>query len=316
MAEQDIELRRKSDLERYHRRTAERRARGVCVKCGKRPPTPGRTQCEPCAAKKRPADRARHHRRTAERVARGLCPKCGKVPPAPERSQCEPCLEKDRTAGRARDARLSTAGIPRRDPGKAREYERKRARRQTEMRRAEGLCTGCGNAPAAPGRVSCEPCLEQRRAEDRARYAAGKAAGKPYGGANAEMKRRCRPRQGQAAQEGVARGRAVPALRQAPGGRGRQALHALPGEAPGEGAPQVCRTARRRALHELRNPRLRRPGVLRPLRRHPRRPPSDGAQERSREMEVCRTALARAVHRLRRAVPGRRALRTVRPPVV
>ena len=43
-------------------------------------------------------------------------------------------------------------------------------------------------------------------------------------------------------------------LRQAPGGRGRQALHALPGEAPGEGAPQVCRTARRRALHELRNP--------------------------------------------------------------
>ena len=127
MAEQDIELRRTRDLERYHRRTAERRARGVCLKCGKRPPTPGRTQCEPCAAKKRPADRARHHRRTAERVARGLCPKCGKVPPAPERSQCEPCLEKDRTAGRARDARLSTAGIPRRDPGKAREYERKRA---------------------------------------------------------------------------------------------------------------------------------------------------------------------------------------------
>ena len=190
MAEENIELRRTRDLERYHRRTAERRARGVCLKCGKRPPTPGRTQCEPCAAKKRPADRARHHRRTAERVARGLCPKCGKVPPAPGRSQCEPCLEKDRTAGRARDARLSTAGIPRRDPGKAREYERKRVRRQTETRRAEGLCTACGKAPAAPGRASCEPCLEQRRAEDRARYAAGKAAGKPYGGADAETKRR------------------------------------------------------------------------------------------------------------------------------
>ena len=190
MTEQDIETRRARDLERYHRQTAERRAQGLCVKCGKRPPEPGRTRCEPCAAKKRPADRARHHRRTAERAARGLCPKCGKRPPAPERSQCEPCLEMDRAAGRARDAKLRAAGIPRRDPEKTREYERERARRETERRRAEGLCTSCGNAPAAPGRVTCEPCLEQRRAEDRARYAAGKAAGQPYGGANAETKRR------------------------------------------------------------------------------------------------------------------------------
>ena len=190
MTEQDIEIRRACDLERYHRQTAERRASGLCVKCGKRPPEPGRTRCEPCAAKKRPADRARHHRRTAERVARGLCVKCGKRPPAPERSQCEPCLEMDRAAGRARDVRLRAAGIPRRDSEKAREYERDRARRQTERRRAEGLCTECGKAPAAPGRASCEPCLEQRRAEDRARYAAGKAAGKLYGGANVETKRR------------------------------------------------------------------------------------------------------------------------------
>ena len=147
------------------------------MKCGKRPPEPGRTRCEPCAAKKRPADRARHHRRTAERVDRGLCPKCGKRPPAPGRSQCEPCLEKDRAAGQARDARLRAAGIPRRDCEKAREYERERERRQTERRRAEGLCTSCGNAPAAPGRVSCEPCQERRRAKERRRYAARRAAG-------------------------------------------------------------------------------------------------------------------------------------------
>ena len=190
MTDQDIEARRKRDLERYYRQTAERRAQGLCIKCGKRPPTPHRTWCEPCAAKKRPADRARHHRRTAERVDRGLCPKCGKVPPAPGRSQCEPCLEKDRVAGRARDARLRARGKPRRNPAKTREYERKRSRRQTEARRAEGVCTACGKAPAAPGRASCEPCLEQRRAGDRARYAAGKAAGKLYGGADAETKRR------------------------------------------------------------------------------------------------------------------------------
>ena len=77
MADQDLEIRRARDLERYHRRTAERRAQGLCLKCGKQPPTPGLSWCELCAAKKRPADRARHHRRTAERVAQGLCPKCG-----------------------------------------------------------------------------------------------------------------------------------------------------------------------------------------------------------------------------------------------
>ena len=53
MCELDIEARRARDLERHHRQTAERRARGLCVKCGKRPPEPGRTRCEPCAAKKR-----------------------------------------------------------------------------------------------------------------------------------------------------------------------------------------------------------------------------------------------------------------------
>ena len=190
MCDQDIELRRKRDLERYHRQAAERRAKGLCLKCGKRPPAPHRSQCEPCAEKRRAADLERYHRRTAGRIAQGLCPKCGKRPPAPERSQCEPCLEKDAAAGRARDARLRAAGISRRDPEKTRAYERNRARRQIEARRAEGLCIACGKSPALPGRASCEPCLEKRRAWDRAKYAAGKAAGKPYGGADPEAKRR------------------------------------------------------------------------------------------------------------------------------
>ena len=190
MTGQDIETLRAQYRESYQRKTAARRAKGLCVTCGKRPPTPGRTRCEPCAAKKRPGDRARHRRRTAERVALGLCPKCGKRPPAPERSQCEPCLEKDAAAGRARDARLRAAGLPRRDPAREREYGRERTRRQTEARRAEGLCTACGKTQAVPGRASCEPCLEKRRAWDRAKYAAGKAAGKLYGGADPESRRR------------------------------------------------------------------------------------------------------------------------------
>ena len=41
---QDIEARRARDLERFHRRTAERRAGGLCLKCGKQPPADGRAR--------------------------------------------------------------------------------------------------------------------------------------------------------------------------------------------------------------------------------------------------------------------------------
>ena len=190
MIEQDVATRRARDLERYHRRVAERRAKGLCLKCGKRPPAPHRTQCEPCAEKQRAGDLERYHRRTAERVAQGLCPKCGKAPPEPGRSQCGPCLDKDAAASRARDARLRAAGMPRRDPGKARDAERRRRERQTAERRAAGLCPECGKAPPAPGRTVCEPCGEERRATARARYAKGKAAGKLYGGRKVSTRRR------------------------------------------------------------------------------------------------------------------------------
>ena len=162
MIEQDIATRRARDLERYHGRVAERRAMGLCLKCGKRPPAPHRSQCEPCIEKRRRADLARHHRRTAEHTARGLCPKCGKQPPASGRTLCEACNEKRNRASRARDARLRAAGIPRRDPERARAYERERSRREVEQRRAAELCLHCGKAPALGGRTTCEPCAEAR----------------------------------------------------------------------------------------------------------------------------------------------------------
>ena len=190
MCDQDIELRRKRDLERYHRRTAERREKGLCLKCGKRPPEPHRSQCGPCIEKRRPADLARYHQRTAERVARGLCPKCGKRPPEPERSQCGPCLEKDAAAGRARDARLRAAGMPRRDQERATAYEREWRHRRVAERREAGLCPECGEAPPEPERTVCAPCGEKRRAKARDRYARGKAAGKLYGGRKVETRRR------------------------------------------------------------------------------------------------------------------------------
>ena len=92
-------------------------------------------------------DRERFRRRTAERIARGLCPRCGKAPPAPERKVCEPCTGKRNRAGRARDARLRAAGKPRRNPERARAYERDRSRRRTAECVARGLCAKCGKEP-------------------------------------------------------------------------------------------------------------------------------------------------------------------------
>ena len=138
----------------------------------------------------RARDRERFRRRAAQRRAKGSCPRCGLTPPAPGRSLCETCAGKRNAASRARDARLRAAGKPRRDPARALACERERTRRQTAERLALGVCTRCGKRPAAPERKNCEPCIEKRRAADRARYAPGKAAGKLYGGADVAVKRR------------------------------------------------------------------------------------------------------------------------------
>ena len=191
----------------------------------------------------RARDRERFRKRTAERIAAGLCPLCGDRPPAPERSACDPCAARRNKASRARDARLRAEGKPRRDPVKSRAYERGRSRQERERRSALGLCTRCGEAPAAPDRASCEPCLEKRRASDRAKYAAGKTAGLPYGGANADAKRRAARARGKRRQGGVARGRPLRPLRATILRRSRAAstLHSpCQPEAPGgEGAPQI-----------------------------------------------------------------------------
>ncbi len=135
-------------------------------------------------------DRERHRRRVDERLAAGLCPKCGKRAPAPDRSVCDVCAEKGRAAGRARDARLRVAGQPRRDPDRAKAYERERSRRKAERRREAGLCGKCGRNPVPPERRTCEPCAAKRRAADRARYAEARAAGLQYGGRPAAAKRK------------------------------------------------------------------------------------------------------------------------------
>ena len=146
------------------------------------------TYADPELAKTR--DRERFRKRTAARREAGLCLRCGAVPPEPGRVLCAGCAEKRNRAGRARDARLRAEEKPRRDPARAREYERERTRREREERCARGICIRCGERAAMPDRASCEPCLEKRREVDRTKYAAGKAAGLPYGGADPDAKRK------------------------------------------------------------------------------------------------------------------------------
>ena len=128
--------------------------------------------------------------------------------------------------------------MPHKDPDKARAYERERHRRRTAERLARSMCPRCGEAPPAPGRSVCAPCREKQRESERARYARGKAEGKPYGGRKPESRRR-------SARERSKRRRH---------GRREAGLCTRCGDRPPAGGGAVCgpcREARRAAEREL-----------------------------------------------------------------
>ena len=178
MPHKDPEMRRKFDRERHRRRTADRLARGLCPRCGKIPPAPGRRVCEPCGERDRETRRARYaearaggapyggrdpesrrrmareraRKRRRERVEAGLCPRCGREP-VEGGAVCEPCRE----ARRAEERKLYAA------------------------RRAKGLCGRCGR-PTFAGAAQCGPCAAlgegratKKNAASRARYAKRRA---------------------------------------------------------------------------------------------------------------------------------------------
>lgn len=75
---------------RYMRRLRDEAKRaGRCLVCTKAPARPGRTECEPCAARKSPR-RERWAATLEERRRLGLCPRCG-VLPEPGYRQCFAC---------------------------------------------------------------------------------------------------------------------------------------------------------------------------------------------------------------------------------
>ena len=204
MAYRDPEVQRSRDRERYHQRTEARRAACLCLRCGKRPPEPGRTNCTSCAERNRKKERARNERLKAEgrprrdpakrkktereryrrtvddRIARGRCPRCGKRPPAPERSTCDVCAEQIRAMARARYAKGKKKNL--KYGGRPVESRRRAGRIRSERRRKAwveaGLCTRCGvNPPAEDGGTTCTPCRTRRQAREREVYSRRRAEG-------------------------------------------------------------------------------------------------------------------------------------------
>ena len=76
------------------------------------------------------------------------------------------------------------------DPDRRRVLDRERHRRRSAERIARGLCPRCGVRAMAPERRLCVECAEKKCVAERARYAAGKAAGKLYGGRCVKTRRR------------------------------------------------------------------------------------------------------------------------------
>ncbi len=203
MPYKDPNVGRQKDRERYHRRVAERRAAGLCPKCGKRAPMPDRNICPPCAGKARAAGRARDarlraagqprrdkekarayereraSRQIADRIARGICTKCGVNSAEPHRRLCEPCAEKRRAYDCTRYAEARNRGefYGGRDPELKRKAGRAASARRRRNRIAAGRCTCCGREPASEGTTVCASCLEARRVADRERYRRRRAAG-------------------------------------------------------------------------------------------------------------------------------------------
>ena len=179
MPYKDPEYGRKKERERHRKRAADRRAQGLCIKCGKNPPAPERSLCEACGEKGRATERARYARRKVagdpyggrnpegrrrmarernrkrrrERKEAGLCVRCGELPPAEGSVACEACRE----TRRAEERKLYAA------------------------KRAKGLCGRCGG-PVFAGVSRCASCAvrdakrrPRKNAASRARYAKRRA---------------------------------------------------------------------------------------------------------------------------------------------
>ena len=128
----------------------QRKEKGLCVKCGKRPPISGKVQCQICTDK----DRAYHKEARAYFLSIGLCSRCGKNKLFGEEKECPECLAKLYENNiRSRERR----GID----------SKEQYKKDIQMLKEKGLCRSCRKQKAAEGHTYCRTCLEKTRERSR-----------------------------------------------------------------------------------------------------------------------------------------------------
>ena len=142
MPHKDPEVRRAYERKRHRRRAESRREQGLCPKCGRDSPAPGRSLCDSCLGKSRAAERARYLERKIEGSAYG-----GRCPESRRRMARERARKRRRE--RLEAGRCTTCGE--REPaggaavcGDCRQARRAAEKMLYEKRRASGQCGRCG----------------------------------------------------------------------------------------------------------------------------------------------------------------------------
>jgi len=127
-----------------------RKEKGVCVRCGKKPPREGKVMCYECAKK------AKIYRQETRKflLGLGLCPRCGKNKLFGDEKECLECRAMMYEINRkSRDRRNITAM----------DYYRKDIKRLKE----QGLCRSCRKRKVAEGHTYCSICLARKLERDR-----------------------------------------------------------------------------------------------------------------------------------------------------
>ncbi len=172
----------------YKQRYTERRAAGLCVKCGE--PSEDKATCDKCAEK----NKASRDKSIRKRKSAGICQNAGcKQAAMPGRTVCSGCSERASTISKARYLANKTAGLcpycgkeKSNDDYACEVCAAKQAGHKLNWyndRKILGVCTQCNAAPATPGFIHCPPCRKMISARVlTAHYNARQATIDAYGG--------------------------------------------------------------------------------------------------------------------------------------
>ena len=172
----------------------ERKEKGLCPICGKRPPSKYYSTCDVCREKDRLQQKKAREKRKSERK----CDRCGKPLKDGEKIRCKECCDKQYSITKSNREYAKKAGICtvcqvnlvlagqticETCREKQREYNRKnppsqeqrkkkneKQKREREARKKQSVCIECGKRKAEIGKVRCHNCLVKNKLRQRKRY--------------------------------------------------------------------------------------------------------------------------------------------------